>query len=102
MLCGACCVIRAVWYCMLIQVFLSFHSSPSLPLLPFLSFFLRYDSDHPRVPGDVGMAGVAIDSIEDMKVCTGGHANIIHIHIHIQCVARLIFTLKYDIHHTVH
>eukprot|EP01128_Nolandella_sp_AFSM9_P006177 TRINITY_DN3114_c0_g1_i1.p1 TRINITY_DN3114_c0_g1~~TRINITY_DN3114_c0_g1_i1.p1 ORF type:complete len:770 (-),score=224.32 TRINITY_DN3114_c0_g1_i1:1352-3592(-) len=27
-----------------------------------------YDSDHPRVEGDVGMAGVAIDSIEDMKV----------------------------------
>ncbi len=27
-----------------------------------------YDSDHPRVPGDVGMAGVAIDSIEDMKI----------------------------------
>ncbi len=27
-----------------------------------------YDSDHPRVPGDVGMAGVAVDSIEDMKV----------------------------------
>lgn len=27
-----------------------------------------YDSDHPRVPGDVGKAGVAIDSIEDMKV----------------------------------
>ena len=26
-----------------------------------------YDSDHPRVPGDVGKAGVAIDSIEDMK-----------------------------------
>lgn len=26
-----------------------------------------YDSDHPRVEGDVGMAGVAIDSIEDMK-----------------------------------
>ena len=26
-----------------------------------------YDSDHPRVTGDVGMAGVAIDSIEDMK-----------------------------------
>lgn len=30
-----------------------------------------YDSDHPRVTGDVGMAGVPIDSIEDMKV--GGH-----------------------------
>jgi methylmalonyl-CoA mutase len=27
-----------------------------------------YDSDHPRVIGDVGKAGVAIDSIEDMKV----------------------------------
>lgn len=27
-----------------------------------------YDSDHPRVPGDVGMAGVAVDSVEDMKV----------------------------------
>ena len=27
-----------------------------------------YDSDHPRVVGDVGKAGVAIDSIEDMKV----------------------------------
>src|SRR3990167_4247563 len=27
-----------------------------------------YDSDHARVTGDVGMAGVAIDSVEDMKV----------------------------------
>ena len=27
-----------------------------------------YDSDHPRVMGDVGKAGVAIDSIEDMKI----------------------------------
>lgn len=27
-----------------------------------------YDSDHPRVAGDVGMAGVAIDSIEDMNI----------------------------------
>jgi methylmalonyl-CoA mutase len=31
-----------------------------------------YDSDHPRVTGDVGKAGVAIDSIEDMKVLFGG------------------------------
>lgn len=30
-----------------------------------------YDSDHPRVGGDVGMAGVAIDSVEDMKVRCG-------------------------------
>ena len=27
-----------------------------------------YDSDHPRVEGDVGMSGVAIDSVEDMKI----------------------------------
>ena len=27
-----------------------------------------YDSDHPRVMGDVGMSGVAIDSVEDMKI----------------------------------
>ena len=31
-----------------------------------------YDSDHPRVVGDVGKAGVAIDSIEDMKVLFSG------------------------------
>ncbi len=31
-----------------------------------------YDSDHPRVVGDVGKAGVAIDSIEDMKVLFDG------------------------------
>ncbi|OMJ19936.1 Methylmalonyl-CoA mutase, mitochondrial [Smittium culicis] len=31
-----------------------------------------YDSDHPRVTGDVGMAGVAIDSVEDMKILFSG------------------------------
>ena len=31
-----------------------------------------YDSDHPRVAGDVGMAGVAIDSIADMRVLFDG------------------------------
>ena len=31
-----------------------------------------YDSDHPRVEGDVGMAGVAIDSVEDMKLLFDG------------------------------
>ena len=31
-----------------------------------------YDSDHPRVPGDVGMAGVAIDSIYDMRTLFDG------------------------------
>lgn len=31
-----------------------------------------YDSDHPRVTGDVGMAGVAIDTIEDMKILFDG------------------------------
>ena len=31
-----------------------------------------YDSDHPRVAGDVGMAGVAIDSVLDMKILFDG------------------------------
>ena len=31
-----------------------------------------YDSDHPRVAGDVGMAGVAIDSIADMQILFDG------------------------------
>src|SRR4029079_4450351 len=31
-----------------------------------------YDSDHPRAVGDVGMAGVAIDSVEDMKILFDG------------------------------
>ena len=31
-----------------------------------------YDSDHERVQGDVGKAGVAIDSVEDMKILFGG------------------------------
>jgi len=31
-----------------------------------------YDSDHPRVAGDVGKAGVAIDSVEDMKILFAG------------------------------
>jgi len=33
-----------------------------------------YDSDHPRVTGDVGMAGVAIDSIYDMRTLFGRHS----------------------------
>jgi methylmalonyl-CoA mutase len=31
-----------------------------------------YDSDHPRVAGDVGKTGVAIDTVEDMKILFGG------------------------------
>src|SRR5439155_1818126 len=31
-----------------------------------------YDSDHPGVVGDVGKAGVAIDSVEDMKILFAG------------------------------
>jgi len=33
-----------------------------------------YDSDHPRVVGDVGKAGVAVDSVEDMKILFDGIA----------------------------
>lgn len=32
----------------------------------------RYDSDNQRVLGDVGMAGVAVDSVEDMKALFDG------------------------------
>jgi methylmalonyl-CoA mutase len=31
-----------------------------------------YDSDHPRVVGDVGMAGVPVDTVEDMKILFAG------------------------------
>ena len=31
-----------------------------------------YDSDHPRVTGDVGKTGVAVDSVEDMKILFNG------------------------------
>ena len=31
-----------------------------------------YDSDHPRVSGDVGMAGVAVDTVDDMKQLFSG------------------------------
>lgn len=34
--------------------------------------WFSYDSDNPRVYGDVGMAGVAIDSVEDMKALYDG------------------------------
>ena len=36
------------------------------------TIYIRYDSDNPRVEGDVGMAGVAIDTIEDMKTLFDG------------------------------
>jgi len=39
-----------------------------------------YDSDNPRVHGDVGMAGVAIDSVEDMKV---GNVLCVHFCVHL-------------------
>ena len=47
----------------------------ALPIWLSVAFDLAthrgYDSDHPRVVGDVGKAGVAIDSVEDMKVLFG-------------------------------
>src|ERR1700758_4803978 len=52
---------------------------PTLPACPNGSFVASplgthrgYDSDHPRVSGDVGMAGVAIDSIYDMRTLFAG------------------------------
>ena len=33
---------------------------------------MGYDSDHPRAEGEVGKVGVAIDSIDDMRILLGG------------------------------
>ena len=41
-----------------------------------------YDSDHPRVVGDVGKAGVAIDSVEDMKIHGKEHLHLPSFPIH--------------------
>lgn len=46
----------------------SFAGQQGLSVAFDLATHRGYDSDHPRVTGDVGMAGVPIDSIEDMKV----------------------------------
>ena len=44
------------------------HLPSLLPSLFPLFLPSRYDSDNPLAVGDVGMAGVAVDSVEDMKV----------------------------------
>ena len=41
-------------------------------MILYFIYNFRYDSDNPRVHGDVGMAGVAIDSVEDMKMLFDG------------------------------
>lgn len=41
-------------------------------MILFIYFHKSYDSDNERVVGDVGMAGVAIDSVEDMKLLFDG------------------------------
>ena len=43
-----------------------------MSLLPLTATHRGYDSDHPRVAGDVGKAGVAVDSVEDMKILFDG------------------------------
>lgn len=49
-------------------IFVSYPGQQGLSVAFDLATHRGYDSDHPRVTGDVGMAGVPIDSIEDMKV----------------------------------
>ena len=56
-------------HCGLVQ---TFSVSVLIYLFIWYSLFIRYDSDNPRVYGDVGMAGVAIDSVEDMKALFDG------------------------------
>ncbi|HEX2116725.1 MAG TPA: methylmalonyl-CoA mutase, partial [Alphaproteobacteria bacterium] len=48
------------------------HGQMGLSVAFDLATHRGYDSDHPRVVGDVGKAGVAIDSVEDMKVLFDG------------------------------
>ena len=43
---------------------------------------VSYDSNNPLAEGDVGMAGVAVDSVEDMKVYE--HSLVLHVHVHVQ------------------
>src|SRR3712207_8264099 len=45
-----------------------FRSQMGLSVAFDLATHRGYDSDHPRVAGDVGMAGVAIDSLLDMRI----------------------------------
>ena len=46
----------------------TFNPQKGLSIAFDLATHRGYDSDHPRVMGDVGMAGVAIDSILDMEI----------------------------------
>jgi len=48
------------------------HGQMGLSVAFDLATHRGYDSDHPRVVGDVGKAGVAIDSVEDMKILFDG------------------------------
>ena len=52
------------------------HIGVCIPTLVYVSpCWYRYDSDNPLAEGDVGMAGVAIDTVEDMKVIASRHVN---------------------------
>jgi methylmalonyl-CoA mutase len=48
------------------------HGQKGLSVAFDLATHRGYDSDHPRVVGDIGKAGVAIDSVEDMKILFDG------------------------------
>ena len=61
-----------------------------------------YDSDHPRVVGDVGMAGVPIDSVEDMKVrCMGlGRTPVAFsplLHLNLQCMPTILTNDRFSL-----
>ena len=51
-----------------VRQYSGFSTATGLSVAFDLATHRGYDSDHPRVPGDVGKAGVAIDSVEDMKI----------------------------------
>ena len=59
-----------------------------------------YDSDNPLAEGDVGMAGVAVDSVEDMKVrrvdmklLVNVHV-LVHVHVHVFKVGLHVYSYQ--------
>ena len=56
-----------------------------------------YDSDNPLAEGDVGMAGVAVDSVEDMKVRRVNMKLLVNVNVHI-LVHVHVHVLKVGLH----
>lgn len=69
-----CSTLLTISLCCFLGFFLFFHvaGQQGLSVAFDLATHRGYDSDNPRVRGDVGMAGVAIDTVEDTKILFDG------------------------------